>query len=61
MIKPAQKRTASLIFTVERQAIVELSKTDYVIFRSTRLNLLYDYLTEIQGYREKMFTKFTPR
>ena len=38
-----------------------MAKTDYLTFRSTRLNLLFDYLAEIQGYRAKNFTKFTSR
>ena len=41
--------------------MVEISKTDYAIYRSTRLNMLFDYLKDIQSYREKKYTKFTPR
>ena len=39
-------------------AIRELSKSEYAIFRSTRLNLLFDYLQSIEGYRNDVL-KFT--
>lgn len=58
---PAKKKAISTICTVEREALIETSKTLYAIFRSTRLNFLFNYLQEIQGYRENKYTKYMSR
>ena len=59
MTSPRSTRTTSLIYTAERQALIEMAKADYLTFRSTRLNLLFDYLREVQGYRSNSYTKYT--
>ena len=46
-------RTVNLIYQAERQVLIEMAKTHYLIFRSTRLSLLYCYHSDTEGYRQK--------
>ena len=61
MINPVAPRTADLVCKVERQALVEMFKANYLMYRTTRLNVLFDHLKEISSYRENKYSKFTPQ
>ena len=54
-------KTVDQIYAEERQTLVEVSKSEYATFRATRLSINFDYLRELQCYRENKYTKYTPQ